>query len=74
MRSTMRLCLIAIAIFLSACSIPVSVEVDCAWAKPIRFSEPTKAWLRELSPWPAPVRADLDKIAKHNEKYGVFCS
>ena len=73
MTSTMRPCMAATAIFLSACSIPVSVDVDCAWAKPIRFSEPTKAWLRELSPWPGPVRADLDKIAKHNEKYGVFC-
>ncbi len=73
MPSTMPLSLMATAIFLSACSLPVSVEVDCAWAKPIRFSQPTKDWLAALSPWPDHLRADLIKIAKHNEKYGVFC-
>ncbi len=73
MPSTARPCLIATAIFLSACSLPVSVEVDCAWTKPIRFSQPTKDWLTALSPWPDPVRQDFEKIAKHNEKYRAFC-
>ncbi len=77
MTSTMRLIiplgLTASAIFLSAWSLPVSIDADCAWAKPIRFSEATKTWLAERTPWPGPVRADLIKIAKHNEKYGVFC-
>ncbi len=73
MTSTMRLSLIASVIFLSACSLPVSIDADCAWAKPIRFSNATKAWLANQVPWPASVRADLVKIAKHNEKYGVFC-
>ena len=73
MKSTAFLCLIATATFLTACSIPVRVDVDCAWARPIRFSEATKAWLGALVPWPDHVRADLDKIAKHNEKHGALC-
>ena len=63
----------ASAIFLSACSLPAAIDADCAWAKPIKFSEPTKNWLAERTPWPEYLRADLIKIAKHNEKYGVFC-
>ena len=62
-----------IACSLGACAIPVRIDADCAWTKPIRFSEATKMWLVNQVPWPAPVRADLIKIAKHNEKYGVFC-
>ncbi|MAF95886.1 MAG: hypothetical protein CMM60_09070 [Rhodospirillaceae bacterium] len=58
---------------MTACSIPVSVDVDCAWARPIKFSEPTKAWLGALSPWPGHVREDLIKIARHNEKHRTFC-
>jgi len=58
---------------LSACSLPVSVDVDCAWAKPIRFSNASKQWLAERTPWPEPLRADLIKIAKHNEKFETFC-
>jgi hypothetical protein len=73
MPSTKPLCLTAIAIFLSACSLPVSVDADCAWAKPITFSPPTKAWLAERSPWPDSVRADLERIARHNEKFETFC-
>jgi len=73
MTSTMPPFLITITIFLSACSLPVSVEVDCAWAKPIRFSETTKTWLAERTPWPGHLRADLIKIAKHNEKFETFC-
>ncbi len=73
MTSTTRPCLIATAIFLSACSLPVSVEVDCAWAKPILFSEATKTWLAERTPWPANVLADLERIARHNDKFKTFC-
>ncbi len=73
MPSTMRLFLMMTAIFLSACSLPVSIDADCAWAKPIRFSEATKTWLARQTPWPDHLRADLIKIAKHNEKFGVFC-
>ncbi len=73
MRLTRLLTLIATAIFLSACSQRVSLDADCAWAKPIRFSEASKNWLAERTPWPEPLRADLVKIAKHNEKYGAFC-
>ena len=73
MPSTTRLTLITTAIFLNACSLPVSVETDCAWAKPIRFSAATKAWLGERTPWPKPLRADLVKIAKHNDKVELFC-
>jgi hypothetical protein len=51
----------------------VSINADCAWAKPIRFSNATKNWLADRTPWPGYLRADLIKIAKHNEKYGVFC-
>ena len=29
--------------------------------------------LAERTPWPDHLHADLIKIAKHNEKYGVFC-
>ncbi len=63
----------ASAIFLSACSLPVSLDADCAWAKPIRFSEATKTWLADRVPWPGHLRADLVTIAKHNEKFEVFC-
>ena len=73
MPSTKLPCLILTAIFLSACSLPVSIDVDCAWAKPIKFSGPTKAWLADRTPWPAPLRADLEKIARHNDKHRVFC-
>ena len=78
MKSITRRCPKATAIFLtafslSACAIPVSIDADCAWSKPIRFSEATKTWLAERVPWPAPVRADLVKIARHNEKHRMFC-
>lgn len=73
MKSTTVLLLIATATFSTACSGPVSVAADCAWARPIRFTPRTKAWLAERMPWPDPVRADFDKIARHNEKYDVFC-
>ncbi|NQU60996.1 MAG: hypothetical protein HQ512_07685 [Rhodospirillales bacterium] len=73
MKSTMRLSLAATAIFLNACSLPVSVEVDCTWAKPIRLSNTSKAWLADRIPWPAHLREDLVKIAKHNEKHNTFC-
>ena len=73
MKSTAALFLIATATFSTACSLPVSVEVDCAWARPIRFTDATKAWLAALSPWPDQVRADLENIAKHNEKHEAFC-
>ena len=73
MRSTTALLLIATATCSTACSLPISVEMDCAWARPIRFDAATKAWLEALSPWPDPVRADLDKIAKHDEKHAAFC-
>lgn len=70
---TAQLYLIATAIFLTACSLPVSLDADCAWAKPIRFSNATKTWLADRTPWPGHLREDFVKIAKHNEKYGVFC-
>lgn len=73
MRPKIHLGLTAIAIFLNACSLPVSVNADCAWAKQIRFSEATKTWLATQVPWPAPLRADLIKIATHNEKFETFC-
>jgi len=59
--------------FLSGCSLPVSLDVDCTWAKPVRLSNATKTWLADRTPWPEPLRADLIKIAKHNEKFGAFC-
>ncbi len=73
MKLISTLFLIATMIFLNACSLPVSLDADCAWAKPIRFSEPTKNWLAERTPWPGHLRKDLLAIAKHNEKFGVFC-
>jgi len=73
MKSTAALYLIATATLSTACSVPVHVEVDCAWARPIRFQAPTKAWLAERMPWPEQVRADLEKVARHNEKWGAFC-
>ena len=62
-----------IAFSLGACALPVSIDADCAWTKPIRFSEATKMWLVNRVPWPEPLRADLVKIAKHNEKFETFC-
>lgn len=73
MPSKIPLILTAMTIFLTACSLPVSIDTDCAWAKPIRFSNATKTWLAERAPWPGYLRTDLNKIAKHNEKYRVFC-
>ena len=61
------------AFSLSACAVPVSIDADCAWSKPILFSDETKGWLIERIPWPGHLRQDLVKIAKHNEKFGVFC-
>ena len=78
MKSITARCLTATAIFLTAfslgaCALPVSIESDCAWAQPIRFSDATKAWLVQRVPWPDPLRQDLVKIARHNEKHEMFC-
>ena len=72
---------IILTTLLTGCSIPVTAMIDCAWAKPIRFSEETKAWLhtfyddhgRPLPMTPETLAADLAKVAKHNEKYEEFC-
>jgi len=53
--------------------VPVRVEVDCAWARPIRFAPETKEWLAGRMPWPEQVRADLEKVARHNDKHQAFC-
>jgi len=47
--------------------------VDCAWARPIRFAPETKEWLAGRMPWPEQVRADLEKVARHNDKHQAFC-
>jgi len=73
MKSTTALFLIATATFSTGCSGPASVEADCVWARPIRFAPATKAWLAARMPWPEPVRADLEKIARHNEKLAALC-
>lgn len=73
MQSTRVLFLIATVTFSTACSLPVTVEVDCAWARPIRFAPATKEWLAERMPWPEYVRADLEKVARHNEKFEAIC-
>ena len=73
MTSTLSLSLTASAIFLSACSLPVSIDADCAWTKPILFSDASKEWLIERMPWPEHFRADLIKIVRHNEKFETFC-
>jgi hypothetical protein len=65
--------LIATATFSAGCSLPAGGEADCAWARPIRFGPATKDWLAERGPWPDPVRADLEKVARHNEKHETFC-
>ena len=56
MKSTAALFLIATATFSTACSLPAGVEVDCAWARPIRFTDATKAWLAAGGPPPGPRR------------------
>ena len=66
------------AIFLSACSlgacaVPVTIDADCAWSKQIKFSQETKTWLVDRIPWPVPLRDDLMKIARHNDKFETFC-
>lgn len=78
MPSTKRQFLTATAIFLTAfslgaCAVPVSIDADCAWTKPITFSDETKMWLVTQVPWPDALRDDLVKIAKHNEKFETFC-
>lgn len=73
MRSTSVLFLIATATLSTACSVPVSVEVDCAWARPIRFAAATKDWLAARMPWPEHLRADLEQVARHNDKHAAFC-
>ena len=73
MKSKIPLSLIASAIFLNACSLPVSIDADCAWTKPIKFSDTTKIWLTDRIPWPESLRVDLIKIARHNEKFETFC-
>jgi len=45
-----------IAFSLGACAVPVTIDADCAWTKPIKFSEETKTWLVNRIPWPAPLR------------------
>jgi len=59
---------------LTACAVPVRVDVDCAWARPIEFEPATKEWLKARSPWPGHLRDDLEKIAKHNDKHRAFCN
>ncbi len=66
---------------LSACSIPITVDVDCAWAREIKFAAPTKAWLHGLYDkggkpkpgTPTALQADLEKVRKHNLKHAEFC-
>lgn len=43
------------------------MQRDYTWVKPIRFSEPTKEWLMKTE-WPPSLAADLDQVAKHNDK------
>jgi len=63
--------------------LPLRVEVaaDCAWARPIRLAEATTTWLRELydeagAPLPgtpATLHADLEQVARHNDKHAAIC-
>ena len=66
---------------LIGCSTPLSVDTDCAWARPIHFSAPTKAWLHTLFDeagrprpgTPATLKSDLGSVVRHNRKYEEFC-
>ena len=67
--------LLAGMISLAGCgsAIPIQVSVDCAFAKRLEMSSETLAWLsREGSP-PPYVLADLDRVAKHNDKVDAIC-
>ena len=40
---------------------------DLSWLDTIEFSEETKSWLMDRSPWPDYVKEDLNKIANLND-------
>ncbi len=71
----------ALLLSVGGCSLPVTVDIDCAWASEIRFAAPTKAWLHGLYDksgkakpgTPSSLQADLEKVRKHNFKHAEFC-
>lgn len=73
MRFAAALLLATSAISLSGCSaFRIRADLDCAWAKPIRFSDETKSWLDGLL-WPEAAYPDFRQIADHNELFERFC-
>lgn len=78
MKSVLRLCLLASAIFLTACSgwwkeeEAPPVIVECVWTEEIRFHPGTKEWLAGID-WPATAYADFNQIGDHNELRQLFC-
>ena len=59
--------LIVMVISSTGCSLPPSINDDLFWLEPIEFSQDTKAWLLERSPWPAYVKEDFHKITVLND-------
>jgi hypothetical protein len=47
--------------------------VDCVFAKRLDMSEETLAWLGRGGDPPAYVQADLEKVAKFNDKVDAIC-
>ena len=43
------------------------INDDLEWLQPIEFSDSTKEWLLDRSPWPSYVRHDLNQIAILND-------
>ncbi len=72
MRST--LALLAICATLSAgCSAKAQPD-PCAWVRPIRFTQESKAWLLEhQTDMPASLAADLEQVARYNDKVNAIC-
>ncbi len=59
--------LIVIVTFLIGCRCPSYVYDDLFWLEPVEFSQETKDWLMERSPWPDYVREDINKVATLND-------
>ena len=74
-RSTLALCLALGVGLLTGCGggIPINLSVDCAFAKRLDMSEETLAWFAKDGEPPAYVQADMEKVAKLNDKILAIC-
>lgn len=74
MRSETNKSLLLTLILLTGCETsPAPPTGDCDVFRPIFFSQETKNWLLERTPWPNEVKVDMNKVGDHNEIWCKLC-